>query len=300
MKLPWKAMETNQLWCKRVTSLTRGPNRPPLVQKRHISDRGPQPTSFGAKTSHQWQGDPTDLLWCKSSRHWQGDPTDLLWCKNVTSWLFSLAYITGPNAQWWMLYDMQHKNLVWHSLHGKVWQSCILNFWSLSVQAMLITIVIAGKTRGRWRDVRISELSYCITNSILYNRGLFDVWYLSFSMCGHFLHASTNQLRQLWFSSLELGISLFNPRKDFLDVFGQSGTMAQRACKATGPFIWSWICHFNLLFSANLDLPLVYELETLVFVTADIEDSIISISAGLAAVVLYQTLGPEDFFEWKQ
>ena len=140
----------------------------------------------------------------------------------------------------------------------------------------------------------------CITNSILYNRGLFDVWYLSFSMCGHFLHASTNQLRQLWFSSLELGISLFNPRKDFLDVFGQSGTMAQRACKATGPFIWSWICHFNLLFSANLDLPLVYELETLVFVTADIEDSIISVSAGLAAVVLCQTLGPLDFFEWKQ
>ena len=117
-------------------------------------------------------------------------------------------------------------------------------------------------------------------------------------MCGHFLHASTNQLHQLWFSSLELGISLFNPRKDFLDVFGQSGTMAQRACKATGPFIWSWICHFNLLFSANLNLPLVYELETLVFVTADLVDSIISISAGLAAVVLCQTLGPVDFFEW--
>ena len=42
---------------------------PPLVQKRDVSYRGIQPTSFGAKT---W-------------RHWQGDPTDLLWCKNVTS-----------------------------------------------------------------------------------------------------------------------------------------------------------------------------------------------------------------------
>ena len=135
---------------------------------------------------------------------------------------------------------------------------------------------------------------------ILYSttEDLFDIWYLSFSMCGHFLYASSYQLRQLCSSSLELGISLFNPRKDFLDIFGQSGAMAQRACKATGPFIWSWICHINLFFSPNLDLSLVYELETLVFVTADFVDSIISISAGLAAVVLCQTLGPVDFFEW--
>ena len=101
-----------------------------------------------------------------------------------------------------------------------------------------------------------------------------------------------------WKAVIYMYFTIFNPWKDFLDIFGQSGAMAQRACKTIGPFIWSWICHFNLFFSANLDLSLVYELDTLVFVTADLVDSIISISAGLAAVVLRQTLGPVDFFEW--
>ena len=40
---------TDLLWCKNVTSLTGGSNRPPLVQKRDVTDSGIQPTSFGAK-----------------------------------------------------------------------------------------------------------------------------------------------------------------------------------------------------------------------------------------------------------
>ena len=47
---------------KNIMSLTGGSNRPPLVQKRHVTDRGIQPTSFGAKTSRHGHGDPTDLL----------------------------------------------------------------------------------------------------------------------------------------------------------------------------------------------------------------------------------------------
>ena len=37
-------------------------NQPPLIQKRHVTDRGIQLTSFDPKTSRHRQGDPTDLL----------------------------------------------------------------------------------------------------------------------------------------------------------------------------------------------------------------------------------------------
>ena len=40
---------TDLLWCKNVTSLTGGSNRPPLVQKRDVTNRGIQTTSFGSK-----------------------------------------------------------------------------------------------------------------------------------------------------------------------------------------------------------------------------------------------------------
>ena len=33
---------------------------------------------FGAKTSRNQQGDPTDLLWCKNLTSLTGGPTDLL------------------------------------------------------------------------------------------------------------------------------------------------------------------------------------------------------------------------------
>ena len=75
MKPPWKTTETNQkcyitdpgsqltsfdpktwrhwqgdlLWSKNVTSLTGGSNWPPLIQKRDVTDRGIQLTSFGPK-----------------------------------------------------------------------------------------------------------------------------------------------------------------------------------------------------------------------------------------------------------
>ena len=76
MKPPWKTIETNPkpwnhlekpiqptsidpkcnrhqhwvptdlLWLKNVTSLTGGPNWPPLIKKRYVTHGGPQPTSF--------------------------------------------------------------------------------------------------------------------------------------------------------------------------------------------------------------------------------------------------------------
>ena len=75
----------SQLWFKNVTSPTGGSNWPPLVQKRHVKDRGIQLTSFGPKTSHHRQGDPTDLLWSKNVTSQTGGLTDLLWSKNVIS-----------------------------------------------------------------------------------------------------------------------------------------------------------------------------------------------------------------------
>ena len=41
---------TDLLWCKNVTSPTEGFKWPPLVQKRYVTNTGPQLTFFGAKT----------------------------------------------------------------------------------------------------------------------------------------------------------------------------------------------------------------------------------------------------------
>ena len=49
------------IWCKNVTSPTRGSKWPPLVQKRKITNRKIQLTSYGANTLRLQQGDPIDL-----------------------------------------------------------------------------------------------------------------------------------------------------------------------------------------------------------------------------------------------
>ena len=67
MKPPWKTMETNQKpWKWLVTLLTQDPNWPPLIQKRHVTDAGPQLTSLDPKTSRDRRRAPTDLLWSKN------------------------------------------------------------------------------------------------------------------------------------------------------------------------------------------------------------------------------------------
>ena len=83
IQFPWnhlkKTMETNQKpwnngnqpkWLvshgsRLVTWQTRGPNWPPLIQKRYVTDAGPQLTSFDPKTLRDRRGAPTDLLWSK-------------------------------------------------------------------------------------------------------------------------------------------------------------------------------------------------------------------------------------------
>ena len=70
MSSHWQGDPTDLLWCKNVTSLTRGPNWPPLVQKRYVTHAGPQLTSFGAKMSRHQRGAPTDLLDVKMDPFW--------------------------------------------------------------------------------------------------------------------------------------------------------------------------------------------------------------------------------------
>ena len=72
-------------WSKNVTSLTRGPNWPLLIQKRDITDAGPQLTSFDPKMWRHWRGVPTDLLWSKNVTSLTGGPNWPPWSKNVTS-----------------------------------------------------------------------------------------------------------------------------------------------------------------------------------------------------------------------
>ena len=74
---------TELLWLNdaiNVTSQTRGPNRPPLVQKNVTSQtRGPNQPSLIKKMSRHRRGVPTDLLWSKkTSCHKHRAPTKLL------------------------------------------------------------------------------------------------------------------------------------------------------------------------------------------------------------------------------
>ena len=62
MKPPWKTNPTDLHWSKNVTLLTRDPKWPPLIQKRHVTNAGPQMTSFDPKTSRYLRRTPTDLL----------------------------------------------------------------------------------------------------------------------------------------------------------------------------------------------------------------------------------------------
>ena len=104
---PWKPSDgrhgqgaaTDLLWCKKhdvtdrgsqptsfgaksVTSLTGGTNWHPLVQKTSRHWQGIQLTSIGPKNVTSLTGGTNwQPLVQKTSRHWQGDPTDLLWSK---------------------------------------------------------------------------------------------------------------------------------------------------------------------------------------------------------------------------
>ena len=75
---------TDLHWCKSVTSRTQGPNRPPLVQKRYVTNTGSQPTSFGAKRYFTNTGPQPTSFGAKTLRHEHGAPTGPRWCKNVT------------------------------------------------------------------------------------------------------------------------------------------------------------------------------------------------------------------------
>ena len=47
---------------KNVTLLTGDPNGPPLIQKRQVTNAGPQLSSYDPKTLHFSLRTPTDLL----------------------------------------------------------------------------------------------------------------------------------------------------------------------------------------------------------------------------------------------
>ena len=84
MKLPWKNMETNQ-------KPKGGSNWPPLIQKRDVTDAGPQLTSLIQKRNVTDAGPQLTSFDPKTWRHWRRAPTDVLWSKNVTS------LTRGPN-----------------------------------------------------------------------------------------------------------------------------------------------------------------------------------------------------------
>ena len=88
-----KTMKNHEnYWSKNVTSLPQGPNWPPLIQKRDVTNTGPQLTSFDPKSVTNAGPQPTSFdpksvtnagpqltsFGPKTSRYWRGTQTDLL------------------------------------------------------------------------------------------------------------------------------------------------------------------------------------------------------------------------------
>ena len=79
------------LWSKNVTWQTRGPNWPPLIQKRDVTDAGPKLTSFDPKTLRDRHRAPTALLWSKN----------VTWQTRGPNWpsLIQKRYVTDAGTQ---------------------------------------------------------------------------------------------------------------------------------------------------------------------------------------------------------
>ena len=73
-----KTIKNHETTLKNNMSLTQGPNRPPLIQKRYVTYSGPQLTSIDPKTLRHSRGAPTDLHWSKNVMSLTRGQTDLL------------------------------------------------------------------------------------------------------------------------------------------------------------------------------------------------------------------------------